>query len=116
MLVLIKAAVSCRCPRCGQGRLFASTYDLCLNATCSACGLNLADNDSGDGPAVFLIFLLGFLLVPTAIVFEVVFEPPLWVHGVVTGGLALGITLGLLKPLKSLVLFLQYRHRPETWR
>jgi uncharacterized protein (DUF983 family) len=77
--------------------------------------LNLADNDSGDGPAVFLIFLLGFLLVPLAVCLEVLTSPPLWVHAVLFGVLALGLTLGLLKPLKSLVLLIQYRTRPETW-
>lgn len=99
-----------------MGRLFAGTYDLRLNDRCTSCGLNLAENDSGDGPAVFLIFILGFLLVPLAVWVEFTFSPPLWVHGVVWGASALGLTFASLKPIKSLVLLIQYRTRPETWR
>ena len=116
MLDLILKSFACRCPRCGQGRLFSSAYDLRLVDECASCGLRLADNDNGDGPAVFLIFLLGFALVPAAIAFELLVAPPLWVHAVLWGVVALGITLGLLKPLKSLVMMIQFRYRPEVWK
>ena len=115
-LSLIWRGMKCRCPKCGQGRLFAALFDLRLNDRCASCHLNLAENDSGDGPAVFLIFILGFLLVPTAVLVDVLFHPPLWVHAVLWGVLALGMTLGALKPVKSLVLLLQYVYRPETWK
>jgi uncharacterized protein (DUF983 family) len=112
---LIHAALSCRCPRCGVGSLFASRFDLRLNDRCSHCGLNLATNDNGDGPAVFLIFVLGFLLVPLAVLFDVLFAPPLWVHAILWGVVALGLTLGALKPLKSYIIALQFKHRPGDW-
>jgi uncharacterized protein (DUF983 family) len=76
----------------------------------------LADNDSADGPAVFLIFILGFLLVPAAVLLDWALAPPLWLHAVLWGILALGLTVGCLKPIKSLVLLIQYRTRPETWQ
>jgi uncharacterized protein (DUF983 family) len=76
------------------------------------CGLDLTRADSADGPAVFLIFILGALLVPMALIFETAVAPPLWVHGVVWGTAALGITLLALRPLKAWVVRLQYRHRP----
>ena len=56
----IAAGLACRCPRCGRGRLFDGY--LTVAARCSACGLDLSKADSGDGPAVFIIFILGFLV------------------------------------------------------
>jgi uncharacterized protein (DUF983 family) len=113
---LAQAALRCRCPKCGVGKLYRSRCDLTLNGYCANCGLVLSKNDNGDGPAVFLIFILGFALVPMAVLFEVLVSPPLWVHAVLWGVIALGITLGTLKPIKSLVLHIQYRTRPETWQ
>ena len=112
---LLRRALACTCPRCGEGKLYPSTFNLTLNDRCAACGLDLAKNDSADGPAVFLIFILGFLLVPIAIAFEFPFSPPLWVHGVLWSVVAVGLTLGALKPLKSYIIALQYKHRPGDW-
>ena len=112
----MKQALACRCPRCGKGRLFKPGFlSLSLNEACDNCGLELAKNDCGDGPAVFLIFILGALLVPMAIFVEFTFSPPLWVHAVVWGALALIITIGSLKPLKSYIIALQFKHRPGDW-
>ena len=86
-----------------------------MKELCKSCGLDLRKNDSADGPAVFLIFILGFLLVPLALVLEFAFEIPLWVHAVVWTIVALGLTLGALKPLKAYVMALQYHHRPRDW-
>lgn len=87
-----------------------------LNERCAVCGLDLAKNDSADGPAVFLIFILGFALVPLALIFEFTIHPPLWVHAVLWSVVAIGITLGSLKPIKSCIIALQYRHRPGDWK
>lgn len=108
----IASALACKCPRCGKGDLYPPGFNLSVNETCPSCGLDLAKNDSADGPAVFLIFLLGFLLVPLAILFENIAAPPLWVHGVIWGTAALGITIGLMRPLKAYIITLQYKHRP----
>ncbi|NNG03364.1 MAG: DUF983 domain-containing protein, partial [Inquilinus sp.] len=56
---MLRTALAGRCPRCGRGRLYAGY--LTLVERCESCGLALAENDSGDGPAVFLIFIIGFL-------------------------------------------------------
>lgn len=111
----IGTALACKCPACGKGALYKPGTYLDVQAACPVCGLALAKNDSADGPAVFLIFILGALLVPFAFLIEYWFHPPLWVHGVVGTILALGLTLGSLRPLKSLVIALQYRHRPSDW-
>ncbi|MBI1326645.1 MAG: DUF983 domain-containing protein [Alphaproteobacteria bacterium] len=105
-----RRAVFCKCPACGKGALYKpKSFDLA--PACTLCGTSYADNDSADGPAVFLIFVLGFLLVPLAIAFEFSFSPPLWVHVILWGVLALAITLGLLKPLKSLIIQIQHLKR-----
>lgn len=108
----VRTALACACPRCGQGKLYASTYDLTVVDHCPTCGLDLAKNDSADGPAVFLIFILGFLLVPLALLTDHFFSPPLWVHIILWGIVGLGIILLSLKPLKAYIIALQYKHRP----
>lgn len=86
-----------------------------LKKKCAVCGLALAKNDSADGPAVFLIFILGFLLVPLALLLDAAFDIPLIVHAVLWTVVALGLTLGMLKPLKAYVIALQFKHRRSDW-
>ena len=102
-------ALALRCPRCGRGRLFAG-YLKVVDA-CAQCGLDLRAHDSGDGPAVFIIFILGFLIVPLAVWTEFRFEPPFWLHMALWPAAILGGTFALLPPLKALMVALQYRHR-----
>ena len=77
--------------------------------------MDYTKNDSADGPAVFMIFVLGFTLVPLALLFENIIAPPLWVHALLWSVVALGLTVGMLKPLKSYIIALQYKHRPGDW-
>lgn len=115
-IALIRRSFRCRCPRCGQGALYEDGFWTArVRETCPSCGLRLGENDSGDGPAVFLIFLLGFSLVPLALVLEYWLFPPLWVHAVLWGGAAVGLALGMLRPLKSYIIALQFKHRPGDW-
>ena len=111
----VEAAFKRCCPRCGKGALFPHRMTLSVVEQCEACGLALAKNDSGDGPAVFMIFILGFLLVPAALLFDAVIEPPLWVHAVLWTAVALGICVFTLQPIKAYVVALQFKHRPQTW-
>lgn len=116
-LDLIKQALRCRCPRCGEGSLYSGNiFSAHVVDVCPSCGLKLGDNDSGDGPAVFLIFILGFSLVPLALIFEYWLHPPLFLHVIVWGALAVGLVLGALRPLKSYIIALQYKHRPGDWK
>ena len=78
---------------------------------CDSCGLVLAKNDSGDGPAVFLIFVLGALIVGLALWTESTFSPPYWVHLAIWPALTILLTLAAIRPLKAYVIALQYRHR-----
>lgn len=105
---LAHAALLCRCPRCGEGRIFSGL--LTVRAACPACGLDLSSEDAGDGPAVFVMFPLGALVVGVGAWLELSFEPPLWVHAVVLIPLILVGALVLLRPLKAGLIALQYRH------
>jgi len=110
---MILQALACRCPRCGRGRVFSGFLETA--EACDSCGLRLREMDSGDGPAVFLIFILGFMVVPFAIWVSMSVELPLAVHAVLWGAVILGLTIGMLRPAKSLVLALNHRHRsPPT--
>lgn len=111
---LIAKGIACRCPKCGQGALFKGFITLVDH--CSVCHLPLAKNDNGDGPAVFLIFILGFCMVPPAIIIAMRVDWPLWVHGLLWGTLILGATLGMLRPAKALTMQLQYKNRPEIFQ
>src|ERR1700733_10275520 len=102
------AGLRCRCPRCGKGRLFAGF--LSLRPCCEACGLDYSFIDSGDGPAVFIIFFAGFLVVGSALIVEALYQPPFWVHALLWGPLILITTLGPLRPMKGLMIALQYHH------
>lgn len=114
--ISLRTALSCRCPRCGTGTLYKPGFlSMAVKEKCSDCGLDLAKNDSADGPAVFMIFILGFSLVPLAWLFELAFAPPLWVHAVLWSVVALAATLFALRPLKAYVIALQYKHRPHIW-
>ena len=106
----IKKALSCTCPECGIGDVFKNKYSLTVNKLCPSCGFNLADNDSGDGPAVFLIFILGFTVVPSALFVELKFEPPFWIHILLWPPIVIGLTIAFLRPVKSYVIALQHKH------
>jgi uncharacterized protein (DUF983 family) len=82
-----------------------------VTPTCSACGLLLGRMDSGDGPAVFLIFILGFLVIPPAIWLSGIVDLPLWAQSAFWSIVILGLTIGMVRPAKALVLGLNYRHR-----
>lgn len=112
---IIKLALSCKCPKCRIGNLFESKFSMKIQDTCPSCGLDLSENDCGDGPAVFMIFILGFLLVPAALLLEVIFSPPMWVHSIVWTIVAIGLTFGTLRPLKAYIIALQFKHRPGIW-
>jgi len=103
-----------RCPRCGEGRLFSGFLDVAPR--CQACGLDFSFADAGDGPAVFIMMIVGFIVVGLALFVEFTFSPPYWVHAVLWIPLVIGLSLGLLRPLKGFLIAQQYRHRAEQGR
>ncbi|MGE0700656.1 MAG: DUF983 domain-containing protein [Hyphomicrobiaceae bacterium] len=103
--------LACRCPRCGKGKLFNGMLSLVLAACCPRCGLDYKFIDSGDGPAVFAIFILGFLVLGGALIAEFAFGVPVWGHVLLWGILTPLLAVGLLRTLKSTLAALQLRYR-----
>lgn len=114
-LNMLALGLRCKCPRCREGDIYSGLFSLEVKEKCASCGLDLSKNDSADGPAVFLIFLLGFALVPLALIIDYIFHWPMIVHVIVWSMMALGITIGLLKPLKAYIIALQFKHRKSDW-
>lgn len=108
------AGFSGKCPRCGQGALFRSF--LGVKDRCAVCGLDFAKADAGDGPAVFIMFIVGFVAVAIAFVAQFVFFAPIVVSFLIAGGVATILSLGLLRPFKAILIALQYRHKAEQGR
>jgi len=103
------AGVLCRCPRCGRAPLYDGL--LTIRERCAECGPDLRAQDSGDGPAVFVILVLGFIVVGLAALVEVKLGPPLWVHAVLWPGIILAGAVYMLRILKAGLIALQFRHR-----
>jgi len=103
-----KAGLTCTCPRCGQGRLFDGLIK--VRPACTNCGLDYSFADAGDGPAVFVIMIIGFIVVGLALWVEVNFSPPLWLHLIIWIPLAIVLCLWLLRVLKAILIALQYRN------
>jgi uncharacterized protein (DUF983 family) len=103
-----------RCPRCGLGALFRT--GLSLRDKCDRCGLSYAFADSGDGPAVFGILILGFLVLGAALIVEFKIGPPVWVHVVLWGLLTPLLAFFLLRLLKATLIAQQYKHKAQEGR
>lgn len=103
----IKVGLQGCCPRCGRGKLFDGF--LKLKPHCSACGLDYAFADAGDGPAVFVMLIVGFLIIGLALWFDSVFAPPVWLHALIWLPLTVILSLVLLRKLKGIMVALQYR-------
>jgi len=103
-----------RCPRCGEGHLFQGF--LTLRPACERCGLDYSFADAGDGPAVFVILIGGGIVVFAALITEVLFQPPYWLHALLWFPLILIVTLAPLRLLKGLLIALQYHHKAAEGR
>ena len=105
----IKAGVSGRCPRCGNGSMFQGF--LAVRERCGTCGLDDSFADSGDGPVVFVILIVGFIVVGLALWMEVSLNPPLWLHFLLWVPLTIVLGLVSLRVIKGLLIALQYRNK-----
>jgi uncharacterized protein (DUF983 family) len=101
--------IACRCPRCGKGKLYAGFLE--LRPACQSCGLDYAFIDAGDGPAIFLIMIAGAIVVGSALIVEIKYQPPFWLHAVLWLPLILATTLLPMRSMKSLLIALQFHHK-----
>lgn len=109
---LLKNGMACKCPRCRKGDVYAGRFTMSLRPSCPECGLDFSKSDVADGPAVFLICILGTALVPLALMLDALFTIPLWVHGVTWTAVTLALICLSLRPIKAYILSLQYKHLP----
>lgn len=108
------AGLAGRCPNCGEGALFKGF--LTVAERCDACGYDLARADSGDGPAVFVILIGGFIVAFAALFTEIAYRPPIWVHLAVFMLLTVVVCGGLLRPVKGILLAAQFANRAAEAR
>ena len=111
---VLSASLKGGCPRCGKGRLFRGY--LAVRSSCSSCELDFSGFEAGDGPAVFVILIVGAIVAGGALVTEVAYQPPYWVHALIWGPALVILSLAFLRPLKACLIVLQYKHRAEEGR
>ena len=109
----LAAALKGSCPRCGQGRLFKGWVTFAPQ--CRSCGLDFDSFNVGDGPAAFLILIVGAILTVLAVVVDLSSSPPWWVH-LVWIPVGLVLTLGGLRAAKSALVAQEYVHRAREGR
>ena len=109
----LEAALKGNCPRCGAHSLFKGWVSFA--PACRSCGLDFDGFNVGDGPAAFLIFIVGTITVVCALVVDGAFSPPWWVH-LVWVPIATALTIGGLRFTKAWLLAQEYRHRAREGR
>lgn len=110
----IRSGLLCRCPNCGKGALFEGL--LKVKPRCDACGFDLKAADTGDGPAIFVIMIAGFISCFGLVLHEVASQPPWWVLLAIWPAVGLFSCLALLRPTKSLLIALQFHNRAGEGR
>ena len=110
----LQVALQGLCPRCGARSLFGGLA--AFAPRCRACGLDFAGFNVGDGPAAFLILIVGALITALAIAVELAFEPPFWVHVLLWVPAATAAVILSLRAGKAMLLALEYRHRAAEGR
>ena len=107
------AAMAGACPRCGGRTLFDGAVRFAPR--CRGCGLDFEAFNVGDGPAAFLILIVGAIVTVGAIAVELIAEPPFAVH-LVWIPVAAMLTFGGLRIGKALLLAQEYRHQARGGR
>ena len=110
----IRAGLLCRCPNCGKGPLFSGF--LTVVERCAVCGFDFTRLNTGDGAAIFVMQIAGGLVVFGALFAQIAYDPPVWAMLVVALPLVVGLSLGLMRPGKGVMIALQTRHRAGQMR
>ncbi len=98
-----------RCPDCGKGKLFQGFMALAPN--CSECGQDFSHADTGDGPAIFVMLIAGFIVIGSLLVIDTLYEPPIWLLLAIFLPLAVVLNLGMIRPCKGVLVCLQFHHK-----
>ena len=105
----IRAGLRCRCPNCGKGPLYAGF--LKVVERCAVCGFDFTRLNTGDGAAVFVMQIAGAPVVFGALFIQIAYDPPIWAMLAVAMPLVLGLSLGLMRPGKGVMIALQMRNK-----
>jgi len=99
---LSKVGVRCRCPRCGQGKLFQGI--LTVTNRCAHCNLDLSPHDTGDGASVFIIFILGALIIPIALWLKLSLSPSYLIYFLILLPVVFVMGIALLRLVKGILI------------
>ena len=105
----MKRGFRCRCPRCGEGKMFRAFLKTADN--CSVCGLDFTPHRADDLPAYLVIVIVGHIVVPAALWIETNYAPAVWLQLTVYLSFTLVASLALLQPVKGAVVGLQWALR-----
>ncbi|AMS42778.1 DUF983 domain-containing protein [Aminobacter sp. NyZ550] len=102
----IKRGLLCKCPNCGQGRLFASfvkTVD-----RCEVCHEEIFHHRADDLPAYLVVVIVGHIVVGAFMGVEATSKLALWQHLLIWVPLTIVSALALLRPMKGAVVGMQW--------
>ena len=111
---LLVASLFGQCPDCGHRTLFSGIIRFA--DSCTLCGLNFSAYNVGDGPAAFLILIVGAMMVAGATVLQVLVSPAWWVHLIIWAPLTIVLTLGMLRLAKGMLLIIEHRKQAHEGR
>jgi uncharacterized protein (DUF983 family) len=111
---IFKCGLKCRCPECGQGRLFNGF--LTLAPRCEACGLDYSFADPADGPAFFVMMTMAIPATAFGVWIELAYEPSVWMHLLTTLPVMLLSCIPPIRPFKGMLVASQYFHKAEGGR
>ena len=77
---------------------------------CRACGYDFSRLNTGDGAAVFVMQIAGGIVVFGALFIQIAYSPPIWALLLVATPLVAGLSLGLMRPAKGVMIALQMRN------
>jgi len=110
----VQTGLAGRCPECGEGRLFKSM--LSFADGCAVCEADFRDDDAGDGPAIFVIFIVGIFIVPPALGFHMILDPPFIVTFMIWGSVIIATSLWLLRLLRGLMFNIAWQRQAREVR
>ncbi len=105
---IIGAGLRGRCPECLEGPLFDGYLKFARE--CPSCGFDYHKNDIADGPAVFVIFVASFFVLPLALVFQIKLDAPVWLTLLIFIPVIILVCLALLRPFRGLMFALQVKN------
>lgn len=105
----MKRGFMCRCPRCGEGKLFRAF--LKVDDHCATCGLDYTPHRADDLPAYLVIIIVGHIVVPVVLWVETNYAPAVWLQLSIYLPLTLISSLLLLQPVKGAVVGFQWAIR-----